>query len=260
MVRPNEEAEDGEARVVHGAEEGRAQDLKLVEPDELYRAMRSGVRVTTAQASVFERHQSYQSVLGRHERSLYLCVGSVYTGNHAVVSAWKRDHDPDDRLAVVDTGLASGRLGVAVRATARFARETADADAVIRFARAAAQASGELIFLDRLHYLAPATTLGSLAIAAALLVGETDTQSRIKGVLVAGMVVMLWIAWRYLHRIALPTSWPWVLGYSVGIAAASDTGQTKAKSSGVSRGATLPIQVWPLAHTLSPDFTSASTR
>jgi hypothetical protein len=121
---------------------------------ELYRAMREGVRVTTAQASVFERHQSYQSVLGRHERALYLCVGSVYTGNHAVAAAWKREHDPDDRLAVVDTGLASGRLGVVVRAVARFAREAADADAVTRFARAAAQASGELIFLDRLHYLA----------------------------------------------------------------------------------------------------------
>jgi hypothetical protein len=36
----------------------------------------------------------------------------------------------------------------------RFAREAADADAVARFARAAAQASGEFIFLDRLHYLA----------------------------------------------------------------------------------------------------------
>lgn len=123
-------------------------------PAELYRAMREGVRVTTAQASVFERHQSYQSVLGRHDRALYLCVGSVYTGNHAVAAAWKREHDPDDRFAVLDTGLASGRLGIAVRATARFARETADAEAVIRFARTVAQASGELIFLDRLQYLA----------------------------------------------------------------------------------------------------------
>ncbi len=42
------------------------------------------------------------------------------------------------------------------------------------------------------------------------------------GVLVAGMVVMLWVAWRWLHRISLPTSWPWVVGYSVGIAAASE--------------------------------------
>jgi uncharacterized protein len=126
----------------------------VLSPEDLYRSMREGVRVTTAQASVFERHQSYQSLLSRHDRALYLCVGSVYTGNHAVVTAWKRDHDPDDRLAVVDTGLASGRLGIAVRATARVAREAADAETVIRFAREAARASGEVIFLDRLHYLA----------------------------------------------------------------------------------------------------------
>ncbi len=126
----------------------------VLSPEELYRSMREGVRVTTAQASVFERHQSYQSVLGCHERALYLCVGSVYTGNHAAVTAWKREHDPDDRLTVVDTGLASGRLGIAVRATARVAQAVADAEAVIRFAREAARASEEYIFLDRLQYLA----------------------------------------------------------------------------------------------------------
>lgn len=38
---------------------------------------------------------------------------------------------------------------------------------------------------DRLHYLAPATTLGPLAIAAAVVVAESDAQAKIKSVLVA---------------------------------------------------------------------------
>lgn len=38
---------------------------------------------------------------------------------------------------------------------------------------------------NRLHYLAPATTLGPLAIAAAVLVAESDAQAKIKSVLVA---------------------------------------------------------------------------
>ena len=42
---------------------------------------------------------------------------------------------------------------------------------------------------DRLHYLAPATTVGPLAIAAAVLVAESDAQAKIKSVLVA--VVLL---------------------------------------------------------------------
>lgn len=37
----------------------------------------------------------------------------------------------------------------------------------------------------RLHYLAPATTVGPLAIAAAVLVAESDAQAKIKSVLVA---------------------------------------------------------------------------
>jgi len=37
------------------------------------------------------------------------------------------------------------------------------------------------------------------------------------GAIVAVMAVMLWLAWRYLHRWPLPTSWPWVMGYALAI-------------------------------------------
>lgn len=43
---------------------------------------------------------------------------------------------------------------------------------------------------DRLHYLAPATTLGPLAIAAAVLIAESDSQAKIKSVLVAVVLLM----------------------------------------------------------------------
>lgn len=132
---------------------GRSLPETLVEPDELYRAMRSGVRVTTAQASIFERHQSYDHILSRCERALYLCVGSVYTGNHGVVTAWKREHDPEDRLTVLDTGLASGRLGIVARAAARLAGAGADPHRLLEFARAASARSEEYLFLERLQYL-----------------------------------------------------------------------------------------------------------
>lgn len=122
--------------------------------DELYALMRKGVRVTTAQASVFERHQCCQSIISRHSHALYLCVGSVYTGNYAVVTAWKETHDPENRLKVIDTGSASGRLGIAARVTARFAQQTDKAEQVVQFAEAAVRNSEEYIFLDKLQYLA----------------------------------------------------------------------------------------------------------
>ena len=124
-----------------------------VHPEELYGAMRSGARVTTAQASVFERHQCYASIMSRHARVLYLCVGSAFTGNYAVVMDWKREFDPEDRLVVMDTEAASGRLGVLVLAVAAYAGE-AGADQVVAFARQAASRCEEYVFLDRLEYLA----------------------------------------------------------------------------------------------------------
>jgi len=34
------------------------------------------------------------------------------------------------------------------------------------------------------------------------------------GVILVIMIVLLWLAWKYLHRIKIPISWPWVLGYA----------------------------------------------
>lgn len=125
----------------------------LIDPAEIYALMRRGVRVTTAQASVFERHQRYQSIISRYGTALYLCVGSVYTGNFREAAAWKENNDPDNRLTVIDTGLASGRLGIVALATARHAGRIDRAEEVMRFAADAVRRSGEYIFLDRLQYL-----------------------------------------------------------------------------------------------------------
>lgn len=123
-------------------------------PTEVYEAMRRGVRAMTSQASLFERHQLYAQVLERYPRVLYLAVGSVYTGNVAAARDWKANHDPEDRLAVLDTGAASGRLGLLALAVARFARTGADGEAVISFARRILERCDEYLFLDRLQYLA----------------------------------------------------------------------------------------------------------
>jgi DegV family protein with EDD domain len=125
----------------------------LFPSDEMYALMRQGVKVSTAQASAFERHQRYESILCRYGPALYLCVGSVYTGNYLTVSAWKERNDPAGRMKVIDTGTASGRLGIAARATAQFARQTDDVEQVIQFAETAVRNSEEYIFLDRLQYL-----------------------------------------------------------------------------------------------------------
>jgi len=42
-------------------------------------------------------------------------------------------------------------------------------------------------------------------------------------VIVVLMVLQLWLAWRFLHTVRMPVSWPWVLGYAVVIAGGSET-------------------------------------
>ena len=123
-------------------------------PEELYSAMRRGSKVSTAQASVFERHEHYRSVLDCHPRVLYLCVGSAFTGNYREAMAWQRQNDPEGRFTVIDSGAASGRLGLLALATARYALEARDAEEVIRFARGGAESCREYVFLDTLRYLA----------------------------------------------------------------------------------------------------------
>ncbi len=41
-------------------------------------------------------------------------------------------------------------------------------------------------------------------------------------VVVALMGILVWIAWRFLHRVRIPATWPWVLSYAAGITLASE--------------------------------------
>ena len=123
-------------------------------PEELYSAMNKGVKVSTSQASVYERHQFYESVLERFEKVLYLCVGSVFTGNYQGAIQWKKEHDKQDKLLIIDTGAASGRLGTIALAVARYLAETNDIKNIIAFARKAVRTCEEYVFLDKMQYLA----------------------------------------------------------------------------------------------------------
>jgi DegV family protein with EDD domain len=123
-------------------------------PSRLFEAMRGDVPVSTSQASIAERHECYKKVLKLYGRVLYLCVGSFFTGNYSTAMGWKAENDPEDRMIVMDTGLASGKLGLAARATAEFSLSAGEPSAVVAFARAAIRHVEEYIFLDRLQFLA----------------------------------------------------------------------------------------------------------
>lgn len=125
----------------------------LCRQEEIYRLLRSGARVSTAQASIFERHQIFAGMLEQFDRCLYLCVGSAFTGNFAAVTAWKAEHDPENRLHIIDTGAASGRLGLIALRVARYGRREQDPEKIITFAGQCCRNTDEFICIDELKYL-----------------------------------------------------------------------------------------------------------
>jgi hypothetical protein len=125
-----------------------------VDPSQLFAAMKAGIRVSTSQASDAERYESYHNVLKLYDRVLYLSVGSFYTGNYHSAMKWKSENDPENRMTVIDTGVASGKLGLAVRAMAEFSLKADDPEEVVAFARRTIPKVQEYIFLERLEFLA----------------------------------------------------------------------------------------------------------
>lgn len=125
-----------------------------VEPEDVYQVMRQGVRVSTAQASTYERHACYERLTAMFSEVLYLCVGSVYTGNHTVASTWQASHALGERMRVVDTGAASGKLAVIVRAAAQAANAGEDLNAIASRVQTTLEGAEEYIFPERLEYLA----------------------------------------------------------------------------------------------------------
>jgi DegV family protein with EDD domain len=125
-----------------------------VDPDRLFEAMNAGMKVSTSQASRAERYECYNKVMAIYDRVLYLCVGSFYTGNYQVAMDWKAENDPGGRLTVIDTGLASGRLGLLTRVVGELSLAVAAPEEVIFFAKKAIRRVHEYLFLDKLQFLA----------------------------------------------------------------------------------------------------------
>jgi DegV family protein with EDD domain len=130
-----------------------ARPESLCSPEKIYAQMLAGHKVTTAQASLVERHQLYRTVCEQFGRTLYLSVGSAFTGNYATAVAWKEQQDSANLLEIIDSGAASGRLGLIALLVGRYALVAGCADEVISYARSLSERCREYVFIDRLRYL-----------------------------------------------------------------------------------------------------------
>ncbi len=125
----------------------------LYTSQEIYPLMRTGKKITTAQASTFERHQHYQSICRQFGPSLYLSVGAAFTGNYDTAAAWQKENDRDGLFTVIDTGAASGRLALIALLTARQSHTVDHPAELIGFARRLMEECVEYVFINELKYL-----------------------------------------------------------------------------------------------------------
>lgn len=126
----------------------------LTDPAQIYADMTRGKRIMTAQASVFQRQETFRKVLEQYDRVLYLCVGSVYTGNYNVAVQWVADNGLSKRMQVVDTGAASGRLGLIAETVALATGTIKDPAELTAHVLKIINGCDELLFLNQLKYLA----------------------------------------------------------------------------------------------------------
>lgn len=100
----------------------------------------------------------------------------------------------------------------------RFASPTS---AGVLFAMLAAAGLGATWLFRKARVLAIFDDLDTILLMVPLKVMMVGPRWQLAAVVVV-VLVLLWLAWRYLHEIRWPITWPWVLGYSVAIAAASE--------------------------------------
>lgn len=134
--------------------DGQSLPETLWEPARIYSALRQGRKVSTAQASTFERRERFAGALELYGPSLYLSVGSAYTGNHAAAVAWKKEHDIQDRFTVVDSGAASGRLACIALLAARANRRCSAIASLLAHIGRLCRHCEEYVCIDSLRYLA----------------------------------------------------------------------------------------------------------
>jgi len=140
-----------------------ARPESLCQPEEIYGKLRQGDRLTTAQASLLERHSYYRSGCDLYGHCLYLCVGSRFTGNYTVARNWQITHGAEKSFQVMDTGAASGRLAVIALLTSRFARSAASVAAVWDYGQKMVESCREYVFIDCLRYLVAGGRVGRMS-------------------------------------------------------------------------------------------------
>ncbi|WP_174730787.1 DegV family protein [Mesobacillus harenae] len=133
------------------------EDLKTIQPDEVYAAIREGQHPKTSQVSPAAFEEAFTEMAKNKEDGIYIAFSSKLSGTYqtaVMMLEQVKEKFPEFSLTIVDTKCASLGQGLIVMEAARLAKENVSKEEILKDINFRAEAMEHLFSVDDLDYLA----------------------------------------------------------------------------------------------------------
>lgn len=152
-------------------DENEYEDLRTIQPIEVYDSIRAGNHPKTSQPSQLEFQKAFVELAKNNQQGIYIAFSSQLSGTYqtaVMVYDQVKEEYPNIDLTIIDTKCASLGVGLCVREAARLANNNASKDEIVRDVQFRSSHMEHLFTVEDLDYLAKG---GRLSKASAFLGG-----------------------------------------------------------------------------------------
>ncbi|MDP4085027.1 MAG: DegV family protein [Bacillota bacterium] len=133
------------------------EDVKTIDPNQVYEAIRNGLTLKTSQPSPFLFEEVFTKMAEANEDGIYIAFSSELSGTYqtaVMILDQVKEKYPNFRLTIVDTKCASLGQGLIVKEAARLSAENADKETILKDVLFKSQHMEHLFSVEDLDYLA----------------------------------------------------------------------------------------------------------
>lgn len=133
------------------------EDLKTIQPKEVYDAIRAGNLPKTSQASPAGFKEAFTELAKNKQDGIYIAFSSQLSGTYqtaVMIAEQVKEEYPDFSLSIIDTKCASLGQGLVVKEAARMAQENLPKEEILKDIEFRSQHMEHLFSVDDLDHLA----------------------------------------------------------------------------------------------------------
>lgn len=133
------------------------EDLKTIQPKEVYDAIRAGNLPKTSQASPAGFKEVFTELAKNKQDGIYIAFSSQLSGTYqtaVMIAEQVKEEFPDFSLSIIDTKCASLGQGLVVKEAARMAQENLSKEEILKDIEFRSQHMEHLFSVDDLDHLA----------------------------------------------------------------------------------------------------------